>query len=162
MATTGNRCILHLLPGLLRELTHAVGQQQRQVFGSLLDELAPLKSLAGDLPRPGVTLHPLILPHPGSGDPLILHDLSVASGRRKTRLSRDRQASQRQEESIMQIVITIDDNEDEPVKVDLMNKLWVDVQTAVKGRFNVDHDGGGELSRRANDEFDKWGKIRWK
>jgi hypothetical protein len=62
----------------------------------------------------------------------------------------------------MKIVITIDDNLDEAVKVDLMNKLWVDAQTATRGHFEAEHDGDRKLSQLANGEFDKWGKLRWK
>jgi hypothetical protein len=62
----------------------------------------------------------------------------------------------------MKIVITIDDNLDEAVKADLMNKLWVDAQTTTGGHFKAEHDGSRRLSRVANDEFDEWGKFRWK
>lgn len=62
----------------------------------------------------------------------------------------------------MKIVFTIDDNLDETAKVNLLNELWVAAQTTTKGGFETEHDGGSRLSRLANDEFDEWGKRRWK
>lgn len=62
----------------------------------------------------------------------------------------------------MTITARIGDNLPETVKVDLLNTIWVAVQTTATGLFKVEHDGEPKLSQLANHQFDKWGKHRWK
>jgi hypothetical protein len=62
----------------------------------------------------------------------------------------------------MNITIEIDDGLDDAVKIDLMNKLWVEAETTTKERFKKAwHDGDPKLSKLANDEWDRWSKFRW-
>jgi hypothetical protein len=67
-------------------------------------------------------------------------------------------------EIYMKIVIDIDDNLPETVKVVLLNMLWAVTQgwsEMAKGNFTARHNGGRKLSQSANNKWDEWDEPRW-